>query len=78
MKKILGIFILTGVMLFSFNAVFACEKCKGNCNCGADCKCEKKVETQVKCACDKDKTQNCTCCKKKFLKIFKRKCKCNK
>jgi len=78
MKKILGIFILSSIMLFSLNAVFACEKCNGNCNCGSDCKCEKKVEKQVKCACDKEETQKCTCCEKKFLKIFKRRCKCNK
>ena len=78
MKKIIGISILTCIILFSFNSAFACEKCKGNCNCGSDCKCEKILEKQVKCACDEEKTKRCSCCEKKILKIFNRKCKCSK
>lgn len=86
MKKILTSLVVFSAIMFSMNATFACEKCNcGDENC-VNCDCEKincECGCKKKCNCGCD--ENCNCCKdgvckcqKRFLKIFKKKCKCNK
>ncbi len=88
MKKIFtGLFIIV-CLLFTTSLTFACENCGKDCDCGDNCKCKKEHICDKDCDCGCKDGKECTCrkkgcpietckCHKKFLGIFKRKCKCN-
>ena len=83
MKKIIMSLLLTGIFVLTTNTVFAYETAEGS-GCQLKCNCAKEqctcgCQDGKKCACDcrkKCTCKDCKCCKKRFLKIFRKKCNC--
>ena len=84
MKKLLGFLILFTAFGFTINSAFACEclncDCVKGCNCVKEqCDCGCQTGANCKCECCKNCAEkNCKCYDKHFLKIFRKKCKCEK
>lgn len=85
MKKILGFLILFTAFGITMNSVFACDcaNCdctKKECTCASeqcDCGCQSGEDCKCGC-CQNCSEKKCKCCDKHFLKIFKKKCKCER